>query len=197
MKTRNSGEKRAENRMQLRRQFVHFALGSALIGTYAFIGSLQAIFLTVFFLFFGILFSFLLKQGYTLPLVWRFHHHLKRGYEERYPLLGAIMFLVGALLAQLVFAKPLVALGAMIVLVYGDSVSTAIGTHFGSMKWVGGKSIEGTLSGLVVSFLFLLALFPAGIAFAAALVGMLGEAVPLEDNIVVPIVTGLALTILL
>lgn len=189
--------KEMSNQKHLRRQFIHFALGSLLVASYALLGSQATLFLTVVFLFFGALFSILLMQGYKFPLVERIHGHVHYGYEKKYPLLGAIMFLAGALIAQIVFPNGTVVLGALIVLVYGDSISTIVGSHLGSVKWVGNKTLEGTLSGLAVSFLFLLAIMPAGIALAAALIGMLAEAVPLEDNIVVPVAVGLCLTILL
>jgi dolichol kinase len=87
--------------------------------------------------------------------------------------------------------------GALCVAVYGDAASTVFGLGLGKLRTVGKKTIEGTLGGVLASVVFLGFLFEWWVALAAAVAGMLAELLPLDDSFTIPIVSAIALTLLL
>ena len=106
-----------------------------------------------------------------------------------------------ALLKRLARLSPflggsLVLAGAAIVLGIGDGASTLAGKAFGKTKIVGEKTLEGTIAGIGASALALLALFSPQAAIAGAVVGMLAEYFPINDNYTIPIAAAAALAIM-
>lgn len=114
---------------------------------------------------------------------------------------GPITLAVGALAAILIF-DPLQAKVAIFALGIGDSFSSLIGKAFGRlpMPLSGGKSVEGSLccfaSVLLAVFLLTGKFLPSCIV---ALVTAITEFWPTEDwdNILIPIVAGIAASIVL
>lgn len=113
-------------------------------------------------------------------------------------LCGATYVLVGALLTVWLFPKP-IAIAALFVQSISDSAASLIGLRFGRSRFLG-KSLAGSLAFFVTALVILWVALPGarGVAFAAALVATLVEALPaprlgrleLNDNLTIPLLTG-------
>jgi dolichol kinase len=110
---------------------------------------------------------------------------------------GSLFYVVAALVVILVFRKE-VAICSLFVLCISDPLSSIVGRRLGRHPLLG-KSIEGTLV-FFGSSLIILALFSVGLstALVVACVATLTELCTpefLDDNLTIPIMTGLALTL--
>jgi dolichol kinase len=184
-------------RQELLRQFVHFLFGSAFIALVVLAGVNQSLFVLVGMTLLGLVVSFLIRQGLRVPLLHNIMQIVERNYEKTLPGKGAFMFFLGAIVLMFFFKEQAVVVGALCVAVYGDAASTIFGIKFGKHKLTGKKTLEGTLGGILVSLLFLGVLFEWWVALIAAGVGMLAELLPIDDNLTIPIVTAVVLTLLL
>ena len=182
---------------EIRRQFIHFLFGSAIISLIALRGvqesllAISAAFIT------GLALSWLIKKGVSIPVFTPLVERVERGYEKKLPGKGALLFFLGAIIAMALFQRQEIVLGALCVAVYGDAASTLFGIRFGRHKIAGKKTLEGTLGGIALSSVFLLALFQWPLALAAAIIGMLSELLPVDDNFTIPVAVGLTLSILI
>jgi dolichol kinase len=127
--------------------------------------------------------------------------------EARRPFAGAFWFYFGAGLAFLIF--PLnTASAAGATLAVSDSLSTIIGRRFGRHGVLGRKTAEGTAAFFLSALLVCLLFFSPAIAMAGAAAATLAELLPewkrisrsrlsglLDDNLLIPIAAGLAITI--
>jgi len=112
---------------------------------------------------------------------------------------GSVFYTVAALITVLVFREK-VAICALLVLCISDPVSSLVGRSLGRHPLFG-KSMEGTLAFLFSSLVILTLFSTAGLSvtLAVALIATLTELCTprfLDDNLTIPIVTGLALTLL-
>jgi dolichol kinase len=97
------------------------------------------------------------------------------------------------------FSKP-VAVAALSFIIVGDTFAALIGRKYGRHRF-GRKSVEGSLACLLGTVIVAL-LVPGltlSVALAGAVVATVTEALSmnLDDNISVPIVSGLAMTLLI
>lgn len=123
---------------------------------------------------------------------------------------GSSWFFFAGLIAIAAFPKMAAALG-MVYLAVGDPLASFVGVRWGRIKLPGGKSLEGSLAlwalcSLVGSLLLVftagMAAAPAiGIAAATGLTAAVAEWLPinkkLDDNFVMPLLTGAVATLLL
>jgi len=182
---------------EIRRQFIHFLFGSAIIALVA-VRNIQESLLAIGIAFLaGLLLSWLIKKGFKIPIIFPLVKKVERHYEKRLPGKGALLFFLGAIITMLLFWQQRIVLGALCVAIYGDAASTIFGLRFGKHRIAGKKTLEGTLAGIAASFAFLMLLFQWQVALAAAAVGMLAELLPFDDNFTIPIAVGLTLTILI
>jgi dolichol kinase len=125
----------------------------------------------------------------------RLFRSLIRSHEEEH-LLGSTYFMIAALLSVLAFEK-MIAISALTFLIIGDTVAAVVGKRFGTpLYW--GKSLQGSLGCFVSCLLIGAALLDEPlIAVAGALAATIAEAlpVPMDDNMRVPIVSGLVMQI--
>lgn len=115
---------------------------------------------------------------------------------------GAAWMCVSAALCAALF-PPGVAAAALAMLMVGDGAAAVVGRRFGRTKWPGSlKSLEGSAAYAITAFGIGLAVvaFPGsgltvGVCALGAVVGAVVEAVPipLNDNVRVPLVSGLAM----
>jgi dolichol kinase len=121
--------------------------------------------------------------------------------EELSGLTANSWYVLGLLGAGLLFPKPYALLG-LAFLAVGDPVAALVGTRWGRVPLMAGKSLEGFLANFLVSGLaafavtrWLLAMSPAD----ALLVGLVGGAVsatveaapwPVNDNLAIPVVSA-------
>ncbi len=136
--------------------------------------------------------------------------------QVKRPFLGAFWFCFGLGLTFLIFPIE-IATAAGLILAVGDSLSTLVGMGYGRHKIVGNKTLEGSITFFLVSFL--MAMFSLGIMFdgvdaipAIAFIGSISatflELIPevnfvrewkrkeiVDDNWLIPLISGLIMYI--
>jgi dolichol kinase len=121
-----------------------------------------------------------------------------RSHEAAGKLTGASFILMSVCLSVLLFPKP-IAVCALSFIIVGDTFAAIIGRPWGKHRF-GDKSIEGSLGCFAGALL--VACFAPGIPLAigipGAVVATLVEAAPikLDDNITVPLASGLVMLLL-
>jgi dolichol kinase len=101
---------------------------------------------------------------------------------------------VSTLACVILFTKPVV-LPALIALAVLDGVATIAGIRFGRTRIYNGKSLEGTIAGIVVTFLVLLLVMPVqGALVVAVIAGIIEMFSPVDDNLVIPVSVCILLT---
>jgi dolichol kinase len=123
----------------------------------------------------------------------RLFRSLIRSHEQEH-LLGSTYFMIAALLSVLAFDKD-IAIAALTFLIVGDTVAAVIGKWFGTPRYWG-KSLEGSLACFVSCLLIGAALLDnVWVIVAGSLAAAVAEAlpVPMDDNMRVPIVSGLVM----
>lgn len=114
---------------------------------------------------------------------------------------GATYVLVAALLSVWLFPR-WIAIAVLLILSISDSAASLVGLRFGRQRLLG-KSLAGSSAFFVTAVVILWITLPGskGAGLAAALVATLAEALPaarlgrfeLNDNLTIPLLTGLAL----
>ena len=193
---------------EIRRKVFHFAGLSIPIG-YSFVDRTTAIYLLIGINVFYFLAEILRFISPTLQrLFLRYFAPMLRRSEHR-AITGTGYYLIGAFLSILVFRKPF-AIVSLCFLIIGDFFAALVGVHWGRTKIVAKKSLEGSLACFVacftIAFLFLVnpgildvdqENFGWNVAAAGALAATLAELFPLgiNDNLMIPLVSGLVMTI--
>ncbi len=124
--------------------------------------------------------------------------------EQEGGMTASTVMLASAALTIMVFRTE-IAVASLVFLSLGDSSAALVGRHFGVTPLFGGRTLEGTLSALVAclgaSWLLLSlsgrfgwVLTPAGL-LAGSIAAAIAELVdiPLDDNLRIPIIAGLAM----
>lgn len=126
---------------------------------------------------------------------------------EHQGLTGHSFFVLGMICLVFLFEKPTTQL-ALLFLSVGDPVASYVGGRWGRVRVVGSKTVEGALAGFVANFavamLYIVAseacsLSPCIVAAAAfSLAGTLSELVPLpvDDNLSIPVLSGVGISVL-
>jgi diacylglycerol kinase (CTP) len=121
---------------------------------------------------------------------------------------GAFYFGLGVFSALALFPKPAVE-AACLAMGFGDAAAALVGRRWGTIKLVAGRSLQGSLTFLAVTWILVAAfrLLFYGDSWTVALqwgslagsAGALSEhiSVWLDDNLTVPVLTSAALTLLL
>ncbi|MFH1276597.1 MAG: hypothetical protein ABIH82_05805 [Candidatus Woesearchaeota archaeon] len=185
-------------KQEVGRQVLHIAIGLSMTALYYYgIVSPLAVFLG---LIVGIMSSILSKRT-NLPGFSFFINHFEREDQKtKFPGKGLIFFFVGFLLVIQLFEKD-IAIAALMVLTFGDSISHLFGAKFGQIKNIfnghSKKLLEGTLAGTVAGFLGAMFFVSIPEAFFGSLIAMIAEVIKidlndhtLDDNLVVPLVAG-------
>ena len=119
--------------------------------------------------------------------------------HESWDLTGSSYILSASVLSILFFNKK-IAIAAIAYIILGDIASAIIGRIYGKTK-IEKKSLEGSLAFLSVCLL--IALFLPGLPFWIGVIGALvatsveALSIPLNDNLSVPLVSGLVMEILI
>jgi dolichol kinase len=140
-----------------------------------------------------------LSREIRVPLVSFFLHNFERR-DARLPGKNFIFFLAGILLAFALFPKD-VCLASIAILTFADPVSHFIGENFGRIS-IFGKNIEGHLAGFIAGSLFAIMFVKPLLAFIGCFFGVLAELitikiqeVKIDDDLVIPVVAGLAMVL--
>lgn len=111
---------------------------------------------------------------------------------------GATWLLIGAFFTVLIFPRE-IAIWSLLVVTVGDPLAALIGSCCGRSR-VGGKSLEGTLAGILFTFplVYLIPDLSIGLALIGLVTGMLVELLPLpiNDNLAIPLFSGVIMTVL-
>lgn len=117
-------------------------------------------------------------------------HEIKGGFT------GASYILVTSLCTIILFPKT-IAVAAMVFIVIGDTAAALIGRLYGKHKLIGKKTIEGSAACLVSVTLvsFLIPGLPTPVGIIGAVAATLAEAFSgkIDDNMTVPLISGLAM----
>ena len=182
--------------VEMRRQVFHAVIGSIAIAVFLYAGRTNAMLFTGIIFLIGCLISLLIMREAKLPIISSALKYFGRENEKHLPGKGALMFALGLFLLLMLFQRTEIIIGAMVVAVYGDAASTFAGKSIGRIRIWQEYTLEGTLGGIAVSALLLMFLFPVYVAIAGAVVGMLAELLPIDDNISIPLVAATAITLL-
>jgi len=139
-------------------------------------------------------------------LDWKFWHFLKpliapvvRDHEMHGDFTGAFYILVTSCLVITFYAKS-VAIASLAFIIVGDTAAALIGRKFGKHRYLG-KSVEGSLAFLAVSLIVVVLApeMPYAIGIIGAVVATITEGVSgsLDDNLSVPLVSGLVMHLLM
>lgn len=122
-------------------------------------------------------------------------------------LAGTTFLLMGVLLVNIIFPRPIVAL-TLLFLAFADPIASYIGILYGKDKIFGHKSIQGFMAAFIVCALSTFGFcYYHGylmdrlivVSLFAGLVGALAELIPigkLDDNLTLPLMSAIGLTVL-
>ena len=143
----------------------------------------------------GLIVASFLYQRYDIALLnWLFARFDRPG---RFTAKGAITFFVGTFIAVLLFAPLYAALG-ILVLAIGDSLATIAGHYAGKHIVFKKKTLEGAVAFFVCAFTILVLFIAPAKALLVAVIACGTELFTppnLDDNITIPFVTGLLLSL--
>lgn len=147
--------------------------------------------------------AIILIRDYKIPLI---HHALKLFERARdmkfFPGRGAFFFVMGSLLALLLFERQ-IALAGIAIMAVGDAVTTVIGIYFGRFKnpFNPEKHLEGTMLAIIISTLAAFTFVDFHLAFFGAVAGIFVESLAIkfidrviDDNLLIPVVAGIVMT---
>lgn len=177
------------------RQVVHLVFGLGIAGFILAFDRDIAISVLALVLFVGFILSDAISRGYTIPVISTIIGGLER--RDAAPGKGALFFALGALFSLVFFEKEVAFVG-LVVLSLLDSITTIAGVRFGKTRIYNHKSLEGTLAGIAVTTAALALIVPLPAALATAAVTGIAELLsPVDDNLVIPVVACLVLTVLI
>jgi len=117
--------------------------------------------------------------------------------HEKEKLTGATYVFVGSVVAIFLFPKQ-IAVAALLILSISDTLAALVGIPFGKHKFLK-KSLEGSLTFFISTTVILSIFFPEAMIINLIIAGAvtLAEAYPmnLDDNFVIPILSGILLSI--
>lgn len=119
-----------------------------------------------------------------------------------FPAKGAIYYLIGVLIAIVLFDKD-IASASILILAVGDPAGHIVGRYYGTKRLVINrkKLLEGTLAGIFFSTIAASFFVSVPVAFFGASFGMMAEAIELkflelDDNFSIPFISGLVMNLI-
>jgi glycerol-3-phosphate acyltransferase PlsY len=113
--------------------------------------------------------------------------------KEKKIFTGASIYFLSASLAVFLFSKP-IALAALLFLSVGDTIAYFVGTRYGRISIAGEKTLEGSLSCLILCIVISLFIpdLPFLVLLSGAIAASIVELFPfgVDDNLVLPLVSG-------
>ena len=181
--------------LEFRRQLLHMSFGIFLIimlylgwfNVYHLIGILVL----------GYTCSQLCKRFRVPVASWVMDRFERKEYRKTFPGKGPIFFMIGSILV--VYFFPLkIALASMLMLSVGDGVSHIFGKLLSKKTYKHLKSVEGTIVGIVFSFLGALIFVDVALALWGSIIamGLEGFDFGLDDNLYIPIVAAVVMSLI-
>lgn len=187
---------------EIGRKIVHLTILVALMLFYTIdhnLGQQAAfMFLIALLVFFIVLEYFRLDLNVKVPF---FHRFIKP--KEEHKIYGAIFFLSSTIICLAVFNTP-IALAALLMTTFGDMTAAIAGKKYGTTLLFRSKTLIGFLSELLVNLIIagIISLsfsaniyIPLAMAFVATIIETATD--EMEDNLMVPLITGFVGQILL
>ena len=119
--------------------------------------------------------------------------------QESKKLSGSFFYVLSGLITIGFFGKD-IAISSLFILSIADPLTSILGSRFGRIRFLG-KSLEGSMIFFATSFLILrIFSFSLPVAIAGAVIASLTELFSsrlVDDNLSIPLVTALALTLLI
>ena len=129
-------------------------------------------------------------KGRPLPLITTFTLRMSRPQETTHFVVRPVYLAVGIILALLLF-PPKIADASIVIVAVGDPVAAYVGGKIGRRHIRSNKTVEGSIAGLVASFLLAAIIVYPLVALAGAAGAMLMELVDRpDDNLTMPIAAG-------
>jgi dolichol kinase len=142
----------------------------------------------------GIIFRDALVRGYRLPLVSDLIDRLER--ENVRPGKGALYFALSSLFCLVIFETGVV-VPAIVALSLLDGAATIVGYYYGRHPVFKGKTAEGSVAGILVSFFAMLPLIsPLEAVVSAVTAGLVELFSPIDDNLTIPVFVCIVLTLM-
>jgi len=185
--------------IELKRKFLHLFLGIILVVLlmFGFLGKIHVFFMIIIM----VVVSFLSKK-HKIPLVYWFLKNFERKENlKKFPGKGFIFYLIGSFLVLILFPMD-IAMPAILVLAFADSIGHLFGIRFGKIPhpFVSTKFVEGWIVGLIAGFFGALIFVPWHEALAASFFAMLVEGIEIkigadeiDDNLIIPLVAAIAI----
>ncbi|MBP2132156.1 dolichol kinase [Methanomicrobium sp. W14] len=176
------------------RQAAHLFFGFIIAFFIFFADKKTAVYVMAIVVFLSVAISDAVTKNIHVPLFSEIIQKLER--NNTVPGKGTILFFISTLTCLVLFEKNIV-FAAILVLAVLDSVTTIIGINFGRTKIYKKKSLEGTASGIIAGFIVLIFLInPQTALVASALAGITELISPVDDNLTIPLVVCIVLSIL-
>lgn len=186
------------------RKLYHLLGGLGLLSLYFLLGRRNAL------IFYGILILVVLAIDITRLRVPAFNQFIQIRFSsfirknEANKLTGTAPYVLGIGLTLLLYRTE-IATAAICFLAFGDVAATAMGERYGRTKLSGEKSLEGTMAFVAAAALSGVLLnvvgihLPYGLLLAGALVAAGVELLPLpvNDNLVIPVISGGVMEVIL
>ena len=179
------------------RKLFHLLGGLGLLSLYYLLGRQNAL------IFYGLLIAVVLAVDITRLRVPVFNQFIQTRFSsfirknEANKLTGTAPYVLGIGLSLLLYRTD-IATAAICFLAFGDVAATSVGERYGRTKISGEKSLEGTLAFVAVAVTvgFLLPLTGIHLMYGIVLGGAIAAAgvelvpLPVNDNLVIPLVSG-------
>ncbi|MCA9373906.1 MAG: phosphatase PAP2 family protein [Candidatus Gracilibacteria bacterium] len=148
----------------------------------------------------------LISRYTKIPIIYQILRTFERPKQMKtFPGKGSFFLVMGSFLALILFPEP-VALASIAIMAIGDSLTTLIGVYFGHIKSPTNnlKHLEGTALAIIAGTIAAFNFVSFEKAFIGTFVAMLFEALTIrhidrviDDNLLIPIVAGLTMTLIL
>lgn len=182
---------------EIYRQFAHMLFGLVIAGFIyyvQFINEAYATLTLIAVVFVGVLIADAVDRGIKVPLFSFLIEKLER--KDTFPGKGTIYFFIATLFCLAFFGSTITII-AIVMLSVLDSATTIAGINFGRRKIFGKKTLEGTLCGIGAGFVIMLFFTgPLNAIILATAAGVTELVSPVDDNLTIPVVTGVLLWLL-
>lgn len=193
---------RIVHELEFRRQIMHLLVGVLFVLLIYF--NIFNVYIIFLILILGIILSIISKKIKIPFIYWMLKNFDRPSHIKSFPGKGPLFMICGILLSLVIFQKN-VALASIMILSVGDSLSHIVGRYFGKTKHPLSniKLLEGSIVGTIAAFLGAMIFVSALEAFFASVIAMGFEAFEikakkhlLDDNLVIPLLSGAVISII-